>query len=65
MEKPKSKSAKFKKTQKQNKREKGENRKVKKGKDGETMDLSICLVLHLFCFFDLLICSFQFLSFAF
>ena len=47
------------------KEKKRENRKVKKGKNGETMDLSICLFLHLFCFFDLLICSFQFLSFAF
>ena len=65
MEKTKSKSAKFKKTQKQNKIEKkGEKRKVKKGKNGENMDLSICIFLHLFCFFDLLMCSFQ-LGFAF
>jgi hypothetical protein len=42
------------KTQKQNKRDKmKKKRKVKKGKNWKNIDLSICILVHLLCFFDL------------
>jgi hypothetical protein len=62
MEKTKSKSAKSKKHKSKNRRgKKGEKRKVKKGKNGEPMDLSICmffafLICFLFAFISHLVC---------
>ena len=66
MEKPKSKSANPKNTKAKQKGKKSEkNGKTKRGKNGEKMDLSICIFFAFFFFFDLLFFAFLLLLFCF